>query len=159
MFESPQNIAEYYLNSVRYTDEQIGTFVKQLEESGIMDKTLLVIFSDHDSGIRESVYGYFGMEYDEENKEYDRVPVVIYDGLNRREEQMISGQADIAPIVLSYLGIPIPDSWMGLNYTPEGKIVYKQRGTYYSDGSTGANQFDMEAVTKSMINYKGESNE
>ncbi|MGL5244587.1 MAG: LTA synthase family protein, partial [Sarcina sp.] len=36
-----------YLESVRYTDKQLGNFLKQLEENGQLDNTLVVIYGDH----------------------------------------------------------------------------------------------------------------
>ena len=157
IFENPESIVENYMNSVRYTDAMPGNLVKKLEESGIMEKTLLVIYSDHDSGITENLYGYLGMEYDAQNKECDRIPILLYDGQISGTESMIFGQADIAPMILSYIGAYISENFMGLNYIDGQKVVYKQGVNIYADETIGYNLFDMAEVTKSFVNYRGKN--
>lgn len=154
LFNQPGNIVEYYLNSIRYTDLVIGKFIQNLENINVMEDTLLVIFSDHDSGITKEIYEYFDMEYDGDSFQYDKIPVLFYDGVNRREENMISGQADIMPMILSYLDLNIPQSSMGLNYIGGNKVVYKQSYTIVGSKEIAHNEFDMDQITRGFVKLR-----
>ena len=45
-----------YLRSVHYADQAIGEFVTELDEAGLLDNTVLVIYGDHDARINEKYY-------------------------------------------------------------------------------------------------------
>lgn len=153
--KNPQNIVENYLNSIRYTDTMIGELIDQLQGIGELDSTLLVIYSDHDSGITDQIFEYFNLEYDiAQNWQYDMIPLLFYYGKAGKGETMIAGQAEIMPVILSYLDIEIPKSCMGLNYIDGKKVVYKQMKNIYDDGVIGANLSNMDMVTKSFLEYQ-----
>ncbi len=155
LIENPQSIVENYFNSVHYTDACIGELLEELKKEGILEKTLLVFFSDHDSGITREVYEYCNQEYDIEDPESDRVVLLLYDGNTRKEETFAAGQADIMPLILSYLGYDIPQDTMGLNYIDGQKVVYKQNGNMYNGKEIRQVLWDMDSLTKSIVNYKG----
>ena len=45
-----------YFKSVHYADEQLGMFINMLEEEGIMDNTVLVLYGDHDARLPKADY-------------------------------------------------------------------------------------------------------
>jgi len=45
-----------YFKSVHYADEALGEFISMLEEEGIMDNTVLVIYGDHDARLPKTDY-------------------------------------------------------------------------------------------------------
>jgi phosphoglycerol transferase MdoB-like AlkP superfamily enzyme len=45
-----------YFKSVHYADKQLGMFINMLEEEGIMDNTVLVLYGDHDARLPKSDY-------------------------------------------------------------------------------------------------------
>lgn len=45
-----------YFKSVHYADEALGEFITALEESGIMENTVLIIYGDHDARLPKSNY-------------------------------------------------------------------------------------------------------
>ena len=45
-----------YLKSVNYADYALGLFIERLEEEGLLDDTVLVIYGDHDAKHRRSEY-------------------------------------------------------------------------------------------------------
>ena len=47
-----------YLKSVHYADEAIGQFIEQLDEEGLLDNTVIVIYGDHDAKLKTSEYEY-----------------------------------------------------------------------------------------------------
>ncbi|MBR4554791.1 MAG: LTA synthase family protein [Ruminococcus sp.] len=48
-----------YFKSVHYADEAIGQLMESLEKEGLLDDTVLVIYGDHDSKIKEEEYEYY----------------------------------------------------------------------------------------------------
>lgn len=102
--------SEHY-NSIRYTDSEVGYILKQLEDDGLLENTVIVFFSDHgykgtrdkqfcyDSGIRVPLLiAYFG------NNE------TIKHGLKR--DDMVS-LIDVSTTSLALAGIEIPDYMEG----------------------------------------------
>lgn len=55
-----------YFKSVHYADEALGEFVNALEENGILDNTVLIIYGDHDARLPKSDYRRL-YNYDKEN--------------------------------------------------------------------------------------------
>lgn len=105
----PEEIDESYLGgyfeSVHYTDKQIEMFFNKLENSGLLEDTMVVLYGDHGG-----VHKYYnddieGLDY-EGNwwKEYDnRIPLIIYSkGMTPNIVEASGGQVDI-PTTVSYL--------------------------------------------------------
>lgn len=55
-----------YIKSAHYADEAIGEFIQKLDEEGLLDNTLLVIYGDHDNKVKRSEYNKY-YNYDPEN--------------------------------------------------------------------------------------------
>lgn len=93
------------IEAVHYTDKQIGMFLNELDTSGILDNSVVVIYGDH-----EGVHKFFADEIatinDNETwyKNNDlKVPLIIYSkGMEGKTIDTIGGQVDILP-TLSYL--------------------------------------------------------
>jgi len=45
-----------YLKCVNYADSAIGEFINELDENGVLDNTVIVIYGDHDSKIKKSEF-------------------------------------------------------------------------------------------------------
>ncbi|EHQ89206.1 phosphoglycerol transferase family protein, alkaline phosphatase superfamily [Desulfosporosinus youngiae DSM 17734] len=97
-----------YFQSIRYTDEQIGSFLDTLDKSGVLDNTVVVIYGDH-----TGVHKYYNDEVKaiqpQESWWLDdskRIPLIIYHkGMNGREIPTIGGQIDTMPTILYLMGI------------------------------------------------------
>ena len=100
-----------YIESVHYTDAQIGNFIKQLDDKGILDNSVIVITGDH-----TGVHKYYNNSIDELSNKEDwftfngesTVPFIIYDKSLMSESKTIDtigGQIDIMPTLLYILGI------------------------------------------------------
>lgn len=48
-----------YFKSVHYADQAIGQLMSDLDEQGLLDNTVVVIYGDHDAKIKESEYNYY----------------------------------------------------------------------------------------------------
>lgn len=110
--ELPKEIDESYLGgyfeSVLYTDKQIERFFIELDEKGILDNTMVVIYGDH-----AGVHKYYNddiKDLDYEGnwwKEYDnRIPLIIYSkDIKSNVINVNGGQVDIPTTVLYLLGV------------------------------------------------------
>ena len=96
-----------YYECINYTDKYIGEFLKRLDEEGILDNTVVVMYGDH-----EGVHKF----YDDEvsamknlepwmEKNNKKVPLIIYN--KKLEGQIFSkagGQVDLLPTVAYLFG-------------------------------------------------------
>lgn len=113
-----------YMQSVRYTDEQIGHFVKHLKDIGIYDKSVIVVFGDH-SGLHGSpmtendnalLSKLIGHPYS--LKDRFTIPfIVTVPGVfqNHVVNTNLGGQIDMMPTLMNLLGIEINTPIMGQN--------------------------------------------
>lgn len=46
----------YYFKSAHYADEALGEFIDELDEAGLLDNTVIVIYGDHDAKVKKSEY-------------------------------------------------------------------------------------------------------
>ncbi|MDN7244718.1 LTA synthase family protein [Planococcus shenhongbingii] len=106
-----------YLQSVRYTDEQIGGFIKFLKEENLYEESLIVITGDH-SGLHGTpmkisdtklMSGLMGHTYT--IKDRFLLPFIVAGpGLfNNEVHSTLGGQVDIMPTLTNLLGI-VPEA-------------------------------------------------
>lgn len=100
-----------YIESVHYTDTQIGNFIKDLDDKGILDHSVVVIVGDH-----TGVHKYYNSSIDALSNKEDwfkfngesTVPFIVYDKSAMTEGKTIDtigGQIDVMPTLLYMLGI------------------------------------------------------
>lgn len=132
----------HYLQSVRYTDEQIGIFIQQLKTLGIYDDSVVLIYGDH-SGLHGApvtdkdkvlLKEMLGHEYNL----HDRfvVPVLFTaPGIFTSEKySQLGGQIDLMPTLLNLLGIEHTSQMMGHNLFQYEKNLLGMR--YYMPGGS-----------------------
>lgn len=102
-----KDIARTYTNIIRM-DEMVGQVVTELEEDGLLDKTIIFFYSDHGSGLP-----FYKREL------YDRglkVPLIIrhpgQSGAGTWNNELVSF-VDFAPTVLSLANVQIPEHMQG----------------------------------------------
>lgn len=114
-YDSNSKTLNRYFPAVRYMDEALKLFVEGLKESGLYDRTILVLYGDH-YGISENhnaeMAQYLGKEITPfESTQLQRVPLIIH--LPGQEEgktlSNVSGQIDLRPTVMHLLGIDTTD--------------------------------------------------
>lgn len=95
--QPPRGLPFDYDKAIRAADDSMAQIVEHLRRSGELDRTILVISSDHGRGWQMR----------------ERIPLLIRfpNGLHARRERRNVQMIDVAPTVLEYLGLPIP-SWM-----------------------------------------------
>ncbi|MBZ9693030.1 LTA synthase family protein [Clostridium sp. M14] len=97
-----------YLESVLYTDNQLEMFYNKLNESGLLDDTVLVIYGDH-TGVHK-YYNEDIQDIDYENNWWDevdhKIPLIIYSkNMEHKIVNKTGGQIDILPTICYLLGI------------------------------------------------------
>jgi N-acetylglucosamine-6-sulfatase len=105
------------LRCLAAVDEGLGKIIELLRERGTLDNTLIVFTSDN---------GYFHMEHRRWDKrlayeESMRIPMlVVYPGhipAGSTVNQLVTN-ADFAPTILSYAGLPVPPQMQGASMKP-----------------------------------------
>lgn len=118
-----------YFKSVHYADKQIGMFIDLLDEKGLLEDTIIIIYGDHDARIAKSEWEYYynydylnNNKLDENDPNYKNIDYYWYE-VNRRtpfiiwskdeefkkmyskEITKVSGMIDISPTILNMLGL------------------------------------------------------
>lgn len=97
-----------YFESAHYTDKQVEMFVKKLDDEGILDNTVVVIYGDH-----TGVHKYYDKDIQQLSyegdwwKPYDhKIPLIIYaKGIQAKTFEASGGQIDILPTMAYMLGV------------------------------------------------------
>lgn len=113
-----------YFKSVHYADEAIGEFIDGLDNEGLLENTVIVIYGDHDAKIKTSEYEYFynydpetGVLLDKNDPNYHEVDFYEYE-LNRKvpfiiwtkdqqfniEVEEVMGMYDVLPTLGNMFG-------------------------------------------------------
>jgi len=103
-----------YYRLIRGVDDVVGNIVEELEEAGIGDNTIIIMTGDNGFFLGE--HGLAGKWFAYE--ESIRIPLFIYNPLEKkknrgREISDIALNIDIAPTILEYAGIGIPEGMQG----------------------------------------------
>lgn len=112
--------SDVYDNSIRRVDGLVGNLLRHLDESGLSEKTLVVVTSDHG----EAFLGERGLEGHARRvyKESTEVPLLVRlpFRLDRAlEVSTRSRNVDIWPTVYDMLGLDAPDGIDGRSYLPD----------------------------------------
>lgn len=137
--EMRKNMSRVY-NSISLTDQEFGEILKQLEQDGLRDSTIIFCFSDHGEGIPRGKGSSLGLGY--------RVPFIIWIpemykhlspwGSGVITDRLVSFE-DFGATVLSLAGVKIPSyiegkAFMGSQSSVEKKYVFG--GCDAVDGNT-----------------------
>ena len=163
-----------YLRSVHYADSAIGEFINELDEEGLLDNTVLVIYGDHDARLDYDDYnllynydpitdkikteedsGY--ISYGKYNYELDRkVPLIIW---TKDKEYKINidkpmGMIDVLPTLGNMLGIH-SDYQLGkdvLNLTEDNTVTFIDGSFLTSEVYYNAPKGEIYSINNAPIN-------
>lgn len=107
-----------YFQAIHYADKQIGLFIDMLEEKGLMDNTVVVIYGDHGG-----VHKYYTEDVEESDipgdwwQEYKRqIPFIVYGkDIPKETIDTVGGHIDIMPTISYLLGVNTDNTAMGRN--------------------------------------------
>jgi len=102
------DLSPFYANELLYMDWTISSIIDELKESGLLDKTIVVITADHGEMLGENG-GPVGHGWSI-TPELANVPLIIMDPGHPgyRVNDTIGSQVDLMPTILDMLGIPLP---------------------------------------------------
>lgn len=130
-----------YLESIHYVDEALGQLIDGLKAEGLWDSTILYIYGDHDSAIKdkelyEKLLGKSLNELDM-HQIMNQVPLMIHlpDGKRAGKYEEAEGQLDMTPSLLHLLGISSEPYYMMGNNIFDGRrhLVVLHSGAF-TDG-------------------------
>jgi lipoteichoic acid synthase len=123
-----------YRNALREGDAALGTLMQGVQDRGLAENTLWIVFGDHGEafGQHEGNYGHTFNLYDENV----RVPLLIATpGLPSQEHRStrVVSLVDVAPTVLNLTGVPVPDMYRGHSaLAPGARMAF-----FFADYSRG----------------------
>jgi arylsulfatase A-like enzyme len=133
-----------YHQQVRYVDFWIGVLIRQLENWKLRENTLVALTSDHGESFLEHGHLHHISHLYNEN-----LPWIVANPRLFAQPRRLSHpveQIDLAPTLLSLLGLPIPAAMQGLDQSlPEGQVR-----DVYSEGEA-LNAFKLQSAARSCI--------
>lgn len=106
------HIRALYDNEVRYVDYYFGKLMDELTSMGLMDNTVIIVWSDHGQELLERGRIQHGGSL---HDEIIGVPLIVYiPGMDGGRTAALAQGIDIAPTILDILGIQSPPGFMGV---------------------------------------------
>ncbi len=124
--------ARYY-NIITAMDMQVEDILRQLEEDGMRDQTIVIFYSDHGAGIPRHKRWLFdtGIQVPWIVSVPEKYQHWLPHNTGSQTRELVSF-IDLPPTALHLAGIPIPDymegrAFMGSNLSPQRKYIYAGR--------------------------------
>jgi len=135
-WELSKNAAVKYAGEISFMDEQIGRLLSYLKKKGILDKSLLIITSDHGENFWEHMpYFHHGTATYQTTMQgvcIVRLPGGASAGTTVTEP---IASIDIVPTILSYLGMPIPARIEGHPFSLANPLNETAANTYFGQAT------------------------
>ena len=153
--QSPEGkgIVSDYLISARYVDSVIEELFERLDSEGLRESTVVAVYSDHDSGIVGELNAYRGLPVSDRVAD-ERITMLVAGSDVNKQVHTAAGLLDLAPTVLTALGIETPWSFVGMAAQAGPSDVLLQNGTRVApDGSVDetALPIDLGTLTRLAI--------
>lgn len=118
-----------YDGGIAMTDTLLGRFLQSLQETGVLDRSILIVTSDHGESLGEHAMIGHNRMWEEQLQIplFIRFPNQEFAGLRIDEPTML---VDVFPTVLDYLGLKSPEGVQGESLMP---VIRKQK-TWRSQG-------------------------
>jgi hypothetical protein len=125
-----QWMSDFYDDAVLSFDAHLQRVLETLKQTGKIDETIVVVYTDHGMGYRVN----------------GRIPLIIRFPHGERAGRIQANvqNLDIAPTLLDYLGLPIPDWMVGLSLLkddlPVNRTIFGAGAAYIEDHQLVAEQ-------------------
>jgi arylsulfatase A-like enzyme len=111
-------IRELYAAEITFVDAWIGRLLNKLDDLGLADNTVVYYLADH--GLTLGEHGIIGKSTPRPYREIHHVPYLIHDPTGRmagRTSRFFASTHDVAPTILSFMGIRRPGLMNGEDLT------------------------------------------
>ncbi|WP_455662382.1 LTA synthase family protein [Pradoshia sp.] len=115
LYDSDSKTLNRYFPAVRYMDEALKIFVQDLKESGLYDRSVIVLYGDH-YGISENhnaeMAEYIGTDMTPfQSTQLQRVPLIIHlpGQTGGKTISNVAAQIDLRPTIMHLLGVDTSD--------------------------------------------------
>lgn len=150
-----------YLSKAKVTDDGLGTLLRKLEEKGILNDTVIVMYGDHyPYGLRKSTIKNI-LTYDLDDYEVERVPFVIYTpGMEAKTFSEYTSYVNILPTLANLFDLNYdPRLYMGtdlLSPDYQSRVVFadgswKNERAYYNAANGRVKNYGDNAYTSEEI--------
>jgi phosphoglycerol transferase MdoB-like AlkP superfamily enzyme len=157
-----------YIKLVHYADEAIGEFINKLDNEGVLDNTVIVIYGDHDAKIKKEEYEkYYNYGIDVTSPDYttidfykyeeiSKVPLIIWtkDNIVSGTIDKVMGMIDLNPTISNMLGIDSSYSLGNDIFSTEDNIVVFPNGNWLTDKVYYNNQYSEYKILKDEVDSK-----
>ncbi|MBQ7913387.1 MAG: sulfatase-like hydrolase/transferase [Clostridia bacterium] len=147
----------YYMVTAKELDDALGVMFKDLEEKGLLDDTLILMFGDHNAyynQLSNYVKDIVGYNTPRKFTNLYKVPLMIYgSGLEPQKIDKFMCTADIVPTLLDLLGIRYYSNFYYGNslFAQQQSIMYSRAyGIFLRSGIVGT------SATNVVFRYEGE---
>lgn len=148
-------LVSQYDGEIAYVDSTLSSLLNYLENSGLLQNTIVVITSEH--GEMFAKYGRFGRAGTLRGTHYDdvvRIPLIVYHPkLSQARVNGLVQLIDVMPTLLDFLGVRTPSSAQGKSLVPlilEGNEVneYVLMGSRY--GRADATEYNLVSINEAI---------
>jgi len=131
-----KQVVALYDAEVRYADALVGRLLDAIRRSGLEDRTLVVLLSDHGEEFME--HGTLANHGHTLYEEMLRIPLILRGpGLGRgKVVRGVVSQIDVAPTILEYLGIAPPETFRGESLLEAMRTGERRGGVAISEDLT-----------------------
>ncbi len=113
--EKQKELIHGYYASVSYMDAQVGILLNTLEEQGILNNTIIVLWGDHGWHLGDHDLWEKHTTFEQAN----RSPLIIASpGIKAGTSKSISEHVDIFPTLCQLAGVPVPKNLAGKSLMP-----------------------------------------
>lgn len=140
-------IINYHDNGILQADDMVRQIFDSLEQKNLLHNSQIWIVSDHGESTGEHGYVAHATHlYESAN----RFPILIYDeDFSFYKNKKYVRQIDIAPTIVTRLGLPIPKNWEGQSMDKDSIYTY----SYHQSSNNDADRFALIAYSDTAI-YK-----
>lgn len=142
-----------YFKSVHYADEAIGEFINELDQEGLLDNTVIIIYVDHDAKLKKSEFvRFYNYDYETDSilssddpnyidvdfYQYElnrKVPFIIWtkEGKYQEEITKVMGMYDILPTLGNMMGFNSPYALGHDIFSIDENVVVFPDGNWLTD--------------------------
>ena len=145
--EIVQELWTRYYNNITAMDIQVGEVLRQLEEDGLMENTIVIYYSDHGAGIPRHKRWLFdsGLHVPFIVRVPEKYKKLLPHAAGTKTDELVSF-IDLPPTALTLAGVTVPENMEGRAFL--GKDLSPQREYIYAGRDRMDERYDMQRAVR-----------